>query len=202
VSDARNPTYFAGDLRRSILDSAADVIAQEGPAAVSLREIARRIGVSHAAPAHHFRDKTGLFTALAADGWARFAAAMRQARDAADDPVAALAAVGVSYVLFARDNPGYFRVMFRHDLIDTADPAYADGSKAGFTLLAEAVEACRAIGWGHAEEPWVLIASAWSLVHGLADLASNESFAAVSGGRSVDEIAGQVTRAFGVAFTP
>ncbi len=201
MSEPRNPTYFAGDLRRAILDGAAEVIAQDGPAAVSLREIARRIGVSHAAPAHHFRDKTGLFTALAADGWARFAAAMTQARDEADGPLAQLAATGVAYVVFARDNPGYFRVMFRHDLVDTSNPAYAEGSKAGFDVLSEVVDACRALGWGRAEQPWILITSVWSLVHGLADLASNGTLDFISGDRPADEIARYVTRAFAAAFT-
>ncbi|MGF7238975.1 MAG: TetR/AcrR family transcriptional regulator [Frankia sp.] len=201
MSETRNPTYFVGDLRRSILDSAAEVIARDGPAAVSLREIARRIGVSHAAPAHHFRDKTGLFTALAADGWARFVAATTEARDGADSPVAKLAATGVAYVVFARDNPGYFRVMFRHDLVDASDPAFAEGSKAGFDVLSGVVDACRALGWGRAEEPWVLITSAWSLVHGLADLASNGSLGFISGDRPADEIARYVTDAFAAAFT-
>jgi AcrR family transcriptional regulator len=201
VSETRNPTYFAGDLRRAILDSAAAVIAREGPAAVSLREIARRIGVSHAAPAHHFRDKTGLFTALAAEGWARFVAAMTAARDGADGPLAQLSAAGVSYVVFARDNPGHFRVMFRRDLVDASDPAYAEGSKAGFTLLAGVVDACQTVGWGRGQEPWVLISSAWSLVHGLADLTSNGSLGLVTGDRPADEIARDVTEAFTTAFT-
>ena len=60
-----NPTYYGGDLRRDLLDTALELIDQEGPSAVSLRSLARRLGVSHAAPANHFPDKAALFTAIA-----------------------------------------------------------------------------------------------------------------------------------------
>ncbi|HEY4796462.1 MAG TPA: helix-turn-helix domain-containing protein, partial [Mycobacterium sp.] len=60
------PTYHHGDLRAAILNEAARLVAQRGADGVSLRELAREAGVSHAAPAHHFTDRRGLFTALAA----------------------------------------------------------------------------------------------------------------------------------------
>jgi AcrR family transcriptional regulator len=69
--DAR--PYHHGDLRRALLEAAVQAIAEVGPAAVSLRDLARRVGVSHAAPAHHFGDKAGLLTAVAADGFRRLA---------------------------------------------------------------------------------------------------------------------------------
>ena len=65
--------YHHGDLRRALIDAALDEITAEGPARLSLRHIARRAGVSHAAPAHHFKDKAGVFTAMQY----RFGAAMR-----------------------------------------------------------------------------------------------------------------------------
>src|SRR5215213_11204294 len=73
--DAR--PYHHGDLPRALLEAAVQAIAEVGPAAVSLRDLARRVGVSHAAPAHHFGDKRGLLTAVAAEGYRLFAAALR-----------------------------------------------------------------------------------------------------------------------------
>ncbi|MFC7657596.1 TetR/AcrR family transcriptional regulator [Pseudonocardia benzenivorans] len=61
--------YHHGNLRRALLDASAQLVGERGPAALSLREVARRAGVSHAAPAHHFTDRRGLLTALAAEGW-------------------------------------------------------------------------------------------------------------------------------------
>src|SRR4051794_10810015 len=71
--------YHHGDLRRALLDTALEAITEQGPAAVSLRDVARRAGVSHAAPTHHFRDKAGLLTALAAEGWTLLADALSSA---------------------------------------------------------------------------------------------------------------------------
>ena len=77
--------YHHGDLRRTLLDTALDAVAEHGPAALSLRDVARRAGVSHAAPAHHFGDKTGLLTALAAEGWSGLADALEDLEDEYDE---------------------------------------------------------------------------------------------------------------------
>ena len=78
----RNATYYAGDLRRDLLDAALQVVATEGPSAVNLRALARDIGVSHAAPANHFPDKTAVFTAIAQEGFELLGQAMAAAADA------------------------------------------------------------------------------------------------------------------------
>src|SRR5215211_3555766 len=74
--------YHHGNLRRALLDEAIAVIGEAGPGAVGLRDLARRVGVSHAAPAHHFGDKRGLLTAVATDGFRRLAATLRNAYEA------------------------------------------------------------------------------------------------------------------------
>src|SRR5580700_8035801 len=112
------PTYHHGDLRAAILNEAARLVAQRGADGVSLRELAREAGVSHAAPAHHFSDRRGLFTALAAQGFQLLAEALIDARgDFAD---AALA-----YVRFAIGHPGHYRVMFEKSLVDVSDTELA-----------------------------------------------------------------------------
>src|SRR6195256_5650444 len=98
-------TYHHGDLKAALLAKAAALVAERGADGVSLRELARNAGVSHAAPAHHFTDRRGLFTALAAEGFSLLAEALLRARG--DFANAALA-----YVRFAIDHPGHYAVMF------------------------------------------------------------------------------------------
>src|SRR5262245_3716514 len=109
------PTYHHGDLRAVILTEAARLVADRGADRVSLRELARGAGVSHAAPAHHFTDRRGLFTALATQGFQLLAQALVAARAQFTD--AALA-----YVRFAIEHPGHYQVMFNRSLLDGSDP--------------------------------------------------------------------------------
>src|SRR5690349_24363902 len=107
-------SYHHGDLRAVILAKAADLVAHRGADGISLRELAREAGVSHAAPAHHFTDRRGLFTALAAQGFELLAADLADARPRFLD--AALA-----YVRFAIAHPGHYRVMFDKSLLDPSN---------------------------------------------------------------------------------
>ncbi len=111
-------SYHHGDLRRVLLSTAAEAIAESGPAALSLRELARRAGVSHAAPAHHFGDKAGLLTALATQGFDLLADALRQAGDDLLD-------TGVAYVGFAVRHRAHFDVMFRPELYRADDRSWS-----------------------------------------------------------------------------
>src|SRR6202020_2837575 len=111
------PTYHHGDLRAAILTEAARLVAQRGADGVSLRSLARRAGVSHAAPAHHFTDKRGLFTALAAEGFRMLHQRTRPTLRRPD----ALVAAGQRYVAFALDHPAHFGVMFDTSLFDPTD---------------------------------------------------------------------------------
>ena len=120
MSDQALP-YHHGNLPRALLDSAAEVIAEVGPAQMSLREVARRSGVSNAAPVHHFGDKAGLFTALAAEGYQLLAAELAEASETTGDFVA----VGVAYVRFAVKHRAHFEVMFRPFVLATLQvPAF------------------------------------------------------------------------------
>lgn len=154
-------TYHHGDLKAAILAQAAVLVAAKGADGVSLRELARAAGVSHAAPAHHFTDRRGLFTALAAQGWHRLAAALADARPEFGD--AALA-----YVRFATENPGHYAVMFDRSLVDPDD---ADLVAARSAAGAELSAGVRTLNDPRAEKdsPAAELA-AWSLVHGFATL--------------------------------
>jgi AcrR family transcriptional regulator len=129
--------YHHGDLRRALLAVAAEAIAESGPAALSLRDLARRAGVSHAAPTHHFGDKAGLLTALATEGYELLAAALTAARE----ETGSFLEVGVAYVGFAVAHRAHFEVMFRPDLYHADDPELvAARARAGRALYAGVTE--------------------------------------------------------------
>lgn len=139
-------TYHHGDLRQAVLTAALDVIGTEGPAALSLRDLARRAGVSHAAPAHHFKDRTGLLTAIAAQGYDLLAEALADAPD--------LRERGVRYVRFAAAHPAHFQVMFQPGLHHADDPELLAAKeragaelRAGVTGLPASAEAPATPAW-------------------------------------------------------
>jgi len=111
-------SYHHGDLRRALLQAAAEAITEHGVAALSMRDLARRAGVSHAAPTHHFGDKAGLLTALASEGFDQLAKALATSRLASNS----FLELGVTYVRFAVTRRAQFEVMFRTDLYHADDP--------------------------------------------------------------------------------
>ena len=145
--------------------------------AASMRSIARRAGVSHAALSHHFTDKSGLLTAVAAEGFRRAAAAI----GAAADGELGFLTGGAEYVRFALENPGFYEVMFRPSLCDTDDPEFAAARTAAFDVLygsaRRALMATReSADIGDADVASLVIAG-WSLSHGFATLWATENFA-------------------------
>ncbi|MFI9017188.1 TetR/AcrR family transcriptional regulator [Streptomyces griseus] len=177
MSSERERTYHHGDLRRVILDAALDAIATNGPGALSLRDLARRAGVSHAAPAHHFKDRTGLLTAVAAEGYALFADALAGAPD--------LRERGVAYVRFAATHPAHFQVMFQPDLHRTDDPdLLAARARATEALRAGVAELPPA---GRGEDDRLAGVAAWSLAHGFATLLLSGALTDALEGRDPEE---------------
>jgi AcrR family transcriptional regulator len=165
--DAR--PYHHGDLPRALLEAAIQAIAEVGPAAVSLRDLARRTGVSHAAPAHHFGVKAGLLTAVATDGFERLAATLRQTHEA----TGSFLEVGVAYVRFAVTHRAHFEVMFRPELYHSDDPELVRAREQARSLLyPPAGEAANSPDSGGDLRAGV---AAWSLVHGLATLWLNHN---------------------------
>lgn len=156
--------YHHGDLRRAVLAAAVATINEAGPAGVSLRDLARRAGVSHAAPAHHFGDKAGVLSALAAEGFDlladELAAALQRTQDFLE--------VGVAYVRFAVEHRAHFEVMFRPDLYHPDDRAVLAARERASEALAGGIGSLPEQQAG----PDARLAgiAAWSLVHGFATL--------------------------------
>ncbi|MFC8678767.1 TetR/AcrR family transcriptional regulator [Streptomyces griseorubiginosus] len=170
--------YHHGDLRRAILGAALDVIAAEGPAALSLRDLARRAGVSHAAPAHHFKDRTGLLTAIAAEGFGLLAAALKEAADLKD--------AGVRYVRFAREHPAHFQVMFAPGLLRADDLELTTGRALATDALRTSVSGVRAEDFG--VDARLAGVAAWSLAHGFATLLLSHNLDGPVGDKDPEEV--------------
>jgi len=159
-------TYHHGDLKAVILAKAATLVAERGADGISLRELAREAGVSHAAPAHHFSDRRGLFTALAAQGWRLLADALDAARP--DFIAAALA-----YVRFALAHPGHYAVMFDRSLVNPDNAELKAAQDAAGAELAAGVGTLK--DPRAKADPQSAALAAWSLVHGFAMLRLNEA---------------------------
>ncbi len=163
--------YHHGALRAALLGAAEAILDREGIAALTLRATAREAGVSHAAPAHHFGDLSGLLTELAAAGFGRFRAHLLAEVDAAGtDPAARLVGLGRGYVGFAIACPGLFQLMFRSERLDWSSPALRSAGDAAFALLTQDVPEVGTPSAPDGVQRLVVAVGRWSLAHGLATL--------------------------------
>ncbi len=164
-------TYHHGDLPNVLRASAVDVIRTNGLHDFSLREVARRAGVSHAAPGYHFGDVRGLLTAVAIEGFVTLHAELLRAAEGVDDPVERLKAIGRGYVRVAIEHPAHCEVMFRDDVISPDDARLADAGLAAYGVLEATVAAIAA-----RHDPTLPVREAarlcWSAMQGLVALQS------------------------------
>lgn len=177
--------YHHGELKPALLAAAAQLLGEGGAALISLREVARRAGVSHNAPYRHFADRDSLLAALAEDGFCELGRRM-------DAEAGGLAALGQCYVRFALEQPGRFALMFGAGLDKTRYPQLQQAALALYRRLGQAVRET-----APAREPEVATLAAWSLVHGLAQLLLDRQLSeAVQDGSSAAELSERVTRMF------
>lgn len=179
-------SYHHGDLRKALLEAAELELAEKGVEGFTLRGCAKRAHVSHAAPAHHFRDTNAMLTALAAVGFERFVAAMRARQVNAPDARTRLVAAGLGYIDFAKANPALFRLMFSSFRPDFNDPALQSAASAGFNILADGIAAID--GVDPRADPVAMrgVVAAWAIAHGLADLALSGRLPRISDDRNTD----------------
>ncbi len=164
-----NDHYHHGDLPAALRAATAELVAERGPTGFSLREVARRAGVSHAAPAHHFGGSKGLLTSVATEGFERLCAAFDVAVADLTDPVERLTAMGKAYVNNALDYPGHFGVMCNDELVDHDDPEFAVASIGAYERLLGAITDIRDTLNSDLDVD-VAATMTWSVVHGLAVL--------------------------------
>lgn len=164
--------YHHGDLRRALLEAAEAELAEKGPEGFTLRGCAKRAGVSHAAPTHHFGDVAGLLSALAAEGFERFLKTTSARMGTADpgDARARLVAMGLGYIEFARANPALFSLMFSSRKADFQEERLQRAATASFEQLVAGVGAVAGVDPLTTREGRRQLAATWAIVHGLAHL--------------------------------
>jgi len=146
-------------------------VREEGAAALSLREVARRAGVTHAAPYRHFASKEALVAAVAEEGFRTLRETLLEAMDPSAGPGENLGRIGVAYVEFAVAHPSPFRVMYGAGQGDAAAfPAMIEAGRGAFEVLMGTVEAGVCAGDLREEPIPSLSLAAWSIGHGLASL--------------------------------
>ncbi|MGZ3427747.1 MAG: TetR/AcrR family transcriptional regulator [Polyangia bacterium] len=172
--------YHHGDLRRTLLDAALAIVGKAGPGALSLRELARKAGVSHAAPYRHFKSREALVLPLANHGFPGLGAEMQRSAGGESNPILRFRALGVAYVSYAVSHPGHFRIMFSNELHEgTEDPELAEAGAPTLEALIETIAAAQDAGQIRAGDPRALAVPAWSMAHGLAMLLVDQQLRAL-----------------------
>ncbi len=177
--------YHHGSLREALIEASEALLAERGLEGFSLREVARRSGVSPAAPAHHFGDVDGLLAAVAIQAFDGLTAALEAGNlRGGDDPVARLREQGVGYVSFALNHPGRFSLMFRAGLHRTE--ALQRSAHAAFETLERGVRDLYRVPPSAALDraQWSSLISIWSVVHGFAHLALAGQFDGFGAGKA------------------
>lgn len=168
--------YHHGDLAAALEDAAIQLLAERGLTHISLREVARKAGVSHSAPYHHFGDKQGLLKAVTARSLENLLKAVAAGRDSADTPYARLLGAGEAYVRFAVEHPGQYEAMFNPEICNprSPDPLITPLIEVNDALLRSAItEVVPDIDEVELENT---AATLWATVHGLATLVAGGYF--------------------------
>jgi AcrR family transcriptional regulator len=188
MQSAPRGTYHHGDLKNALILEAAKLVERRKDVTFTIRDLAACLGVSHSAAYRHFKDKKTILAAVAEQGFRLLHAGLAAAEAGLEDrPRECLRGKGVAYVLFAVDNPGYFRAMFHSELSDERQhPTLQQAAHAAFQSLATTIEACRALQQRLGGSTEQLSIKAWAQVHGLSCLLVDgqlPQLTPVSGGR-------------------
>ena len=164
--------YHHGDLRNALIQAGLELLAEGGVQELDLRKVARRAGVSHAAPYRHFADKQALIAAINEEGFHLLAERIRSTlREVSDEPVEQLLGVALAYVRFARENPWLMREMFSGLTIERETfESLHTASKSVYRLYAEVIRRGQERGKIVDGDPTALAGVLWSVLHGLAML--------------------------------
>lgn len=164
--------YHHGNLFQALIDTALELLQEQGSWQFNLREVARRTGVSHAAPYRHFSDKTALLTELALVGFDALGDALSASRQPENPVQQQLLAAAMAYVAFADANPALYRLMFSADAGNREDVHLSQRAQNTFTVVLALLEQGRREGVFNGKRPLQSQALAcWAEVHGLALLA-------------------------------
>jgi len=164
--------YHHGDLRKKLLETALDIIAEHGLEKVSMRGLGQRIGVSRTAPYRHFSNKSALLCAIAEQGYKKLTAVMNKAnRQLSEDPLTRLTNTGIGYVEFAVSNPVHYRIMFGNEILENKRTSeLVKAAETSFNELFYAVQACQEEKLVKSTDPYIIANTLWSMTHGISTL--------------------------------
>ncbi|EHH68921.1 TetR/AcrR family transcriptional regulator [Gluconobacter morbifer] len=172
MSETKDRPYHHGDLRRALIDTALAMLAADQNWTFTLREVARRTGVSHAAPYKHFRDREMLLRELARTGFVRLGDTMTEAMSLKlSSTREQFMVTAQACIEFALRNPGLYRLMFSSDADKTIDPQLHDAAMNTFGILLHLLETGQQDGSFRKVAINAQAAASWAQVHGLAMLA-------------------------------
>lgn len=176
-------SYHHGDLRSALLEAALEIITEQGPRQLTIREVARRAGVSHTAPYRHFANKDDLIVAVVKQGFDLMSQTMAERKaEAEGDPLSQFAASGLAYVDFALQHPAYYRVMYSGDLLSsTGQHTLQHTSSDTFTEVVNDIKTCQALGVVKAGDATMQALSLLSSIHGFVTMAIDNRVTALLG---------------------
>jgi len=196
---ARKPrdAYHHGDLRRALVDAALALVAERGPVDWTLREVARRVGVSHNAPYRHFASREALLAAVAEEGFRAFVRIIEEADARAPrEAEARLRGCFATYLRFALENPAALRLMFSHELADKSPyPALRQAALAAYAKLREMMVLAQQEGVLRPGDPDTAALATWSMAHGLSMLVLEGQVPAAAEPRKRDALVEQMFEA-------
>jgi AcrR family transcriptional regulator len=168
----KKDSYHHGDLKNALIQAGIEILSKEGVNALSLRKVARKAGVSHAAPYAHFADKQALVAAISTEGYNKLYESVYHAvQRHQGDPLRQFVEAAWAYVEFALTDPDHFKITLSGVVEKEKDyPAFVEISRKSFRLVVELVEAGQRAGILNAGPPDLVAASVWGLVHGFASL--------------------------------
>ncbi len=199
MTDLVQPSNPQPSGRAALLTAARAELAQVGVAGLSLRAVARRAGVSHAAPKHHFTHRAGLLSALAAQGFTALAMGVDAAVATPGPPIQRLIAAGRAYLRYARDEPELFDLMYRPELLSTGDPALLAAKRRAFQGLTQVVHEIRS-DLRTDIDPDTVVLLAWATIHGIAVLLRDQALQAIGAAQDAAHshvLADALVKAFG-----
>lgn len=163
--------YHHGDLKNALIRAGIEILSKEGLQALSLRNVAKKAGVSHAAPYAHFADKQALIAAIAAEGYKKLYQQLVMAQNSKNDAFDRLLAVARAYIQFAIDEPDHFKITFSGIVeVEQNYPEYVDQSKQCFALLVAVVAECQAESILKSDNIQFTAISIWATLHGFVQL--------------------------------
>jgi AcrR family transcriptional regulator len=195
TGDEQRDTYHHGDLKRALTQAALDLVQEKGPKGFTLREVARRAGVSAAAPYRHFADRAQLLAAVATQGFVQLDDTMAAVAATTTDPTAQALAMGRAYVRWAVAHPDYYQVMFGSELDKENNPEVLTAGLRAFGQLLAVIGRCQEAGLLVAGDPSEFAGPTWSLLHGVATLTIGGDLGHVGIGEDSEVLAERALRA-------